>query len=242
ELLHLFGVFESLPSFIEHNEWGEGIERCLYELNPAYHCRSPRFENLMVYRPEDILTGLDRVAPACDQTQLPIDRHLAAFLAARVPMVDFPVLKSLGGLETSRGEAVVECLAILADLQKNLKAPPVPNLAVWFASLLEPAVEKFKNVKRRAEVAAEIKKIATTGQLPDLLMLVKDQAAHNEDAKGFELAHQEYHLCKTKIGDLQFILKKRDRLPHDIGEQAAAIIAGIIGSVGVSTILIWSII
>ena len=41
ELLHLFGVFEGLPGFIEHNEWSEGIERCLYELNPFYHCRSP---------------------------------------------------------------------------------------------------------------------------------------------------------------------------------------------------------
>ena len=72
-------------------------------------------------------------------------------------------------------------------------------------------------------------------------MLVEDQAAHNEDAKGLNLP-TGVSLCKTKIGDLQFILKKRDRLPHDIGEQAAAIIAGIIGSVGVSTILIWSII
>ena len=242
ELLHLFGVFEGLPSFIEHNEWSEGIERCLYELNPSYHCRSPLFETLMVYRPEEILTGLDRVAADCDQTQLPIDRHIAAFLAARVPMIDFQVLKNLGSLETSRGEAAVDCLAILADLQKTVKGAPVPNLAMWFASLLEPAIEKFKNIKRRAAIAAEIKKVAGSGQLEALLALVEDQEAQIEDRRGFDLACQEYSLCTARVGDLESILKKRGSLSHDIGEQAAAIIAGIIGSVGASTILIWAII
>ena len=241
ELLHLYGVFESLPGFIEHNEWSEGIERCLYELNPFYHCRSPYLEQLMAYRIEDVLAGLNRVAAECDQTQLPIDRHIAAFIVARTPKIEGRMLRSLGAFETSRAEAVISCLTVLAQLQKDLKVEPLPELSLWFAALLQPAIEKFHNIKRRAEIAADIEKIADTGDLTDLLHLVDDPEALSEDERRFKVACHEYHLCTVKIGKIQAVLRSRGLLSYDVGEQAAAIVAGIISSVGASTILIWSI-
>ena len=75
----------------------------------------------------------------------------------------------------------------------------------------------------------------------DLLHLVDDPEALSEDERRFKVACHEYHLCTVKIGKIQAVLRSRGLLSYDVGEQAAAIVAGIISSVGASTILIWSI-
>ncbi|MDP6885104.1 MAG: ABC transporter permease subunit, partial [Rhodospirillales bacterium] len=60
---------------------GYGIERCLYELNPGLPCQSPHLNHDYVTRIRDLLPALDETANRVSEKTLPIDRHIAAFIA-----------------------------------------------------------------------------------------------------------------------------------------------------------------
>ena len=62
---------------------GYGIERCLYDMNDGFPCQSPLLKGEFIINLEDVLPGLEKTAKTIDVKTLPVDRHIAAFVAAR---------------------------------------------------------------------------------------------------------------------------------------------------------------
>lgn len=77
-------VFSQFKKYIQSTEFGQGLERCLYDLNHTLPCHSPLIESEYVTDPKRLLGALDRVSKRSDSRQLPVDRHIAAFVNARI--------------------------------------------------------------------------------------------------------------------------------------------------------------
>ena len=71
--------------FLAHSELGQGFERVIYELNPNIPCQSPLLETEYVYDMVEMLDAFERIAIANPETLMePVDRHIAAFVVARM--------------------------------------------------------------------------------------------------------------------------------------------------------------
>src|SRR5690606_10232023 len=62
---------------------GFGPERALYELNPTLHCQSPMMGRRFVTDVDALLAALEETAGTIDGDKMLLDRHVAAFIAAR---------------------------------------------------------------------------------------------------------------------------------------------------------------
>jgi hypothetical protein len=166
--------------------WAGGLRRLRFSLNPLLACRSPLLGATPVLRLSDLLPALEAAARAETQGQLPIDRDIAAFVAAR----DDPQHEALvAALDDRRsGEAALATLHLLSSLQQRHGMPPLPRLAAWLAHHLDDAARSWRNRTRRERCAREMNAVVSAGMLPDMLALVDDPVARETDAAGARAA------------------------------------------------------
>lgn len=239
ELMDLFAKFDKLPAIMNMSGPGFGLERVLYELNDQIHCLSPMIEHLYVTDPAEIMPALESVAQGGRRPSLPMDRHLAAFLAARSTDVDDRLLRPLGSSSDGRPAAeALNVLRILSRVQTLGRNGPMPALSNWFVELMKPAVNAFHNLKVRHAVEASVMKAADTGQLSELQKIFDDQRTIQRDQQGYARAQQEFAQCAIQVAQMNLDLQNRDSLASELGEQAAAVVSGVVGSVGTTAIVI----
>ena len=63
--------------------WSGGRARLRYALNPTMACASPRLEGRAVHRLADLVSALEEAMRSGSASELPVDREIAAFIAAR---------------------------------------------------------------------------------------------------------------------------------------------------------------
>ncbi len=69
----LIKAVERLRNILNQNTFGQGIERCLYDLNPSLRCFSPLVEKYYVEEAEDLLPALELAAREVGGKTLPMD-------------------------------------------------------------------------------------------------------------------------------------------------------------------------
>jgi hypothetical protein len=143
-----------------------GLERLMYMLNPLQPCASPLLGGAWVSRVSDLLPALERQAARERPGPLPIDAHIAAFLAARSER-EAEEEFSLASHSTPGGQ-----LALLARLQARWNTGPVPNVARWIASV--PGLITVRAKSRRTRIERQLKELAEAGTLMPMLALVRD--------------------------------------------------------------------
>ncbi|WP_323794622.1 hypothetical protein [Nisaea sp.] len=239
DLLELFSKFDKLPTFLNSTGPGYGIERVLYELNEDIHCMSSMIEHLYVTDPEEVIPSLEAVAQGQNRPPIPMDRHLAAFLGARSSDIDDRLLRPLGNATDKRPAIdALNVMRLLARIQALSRNGPMPGLCKWFTELMKPAVNGFHNLKARAAVETSMMKASESGQLGEILKIFDDQRAQQRDQQGFARAQQEFAHCAVQIAQMNLDLQNKDSLAAELGEQAAAVISGVVGSVGTTAIVI----
>ena len=189
-------LYEALHSHLGNPGFGHGIERCLYEANPGLACRSPSLARFRVCQIEELLPALDRLAAGQGggATQEFVDRHIAAFCAARARDLGSEIYKGLDQPDdlASRRMAV---LKLLAEVQKLTGPASLPNLTRAMALLLEPVIQGFHNRPYREELIAEVEATAAKGSLSQLAKVLDDPKAQRGDELGFQQAqvlHREF--------------------------------------------------
>ncbi len=105
---------------------GSGVERCLYELNAAQPCLSPAIEAYCVVEPESLLPALESVAGSRGRPAFPIDRHIAAFIAARFRQGSEEHVEATGN-RNEPVKAILGALRALATMQWRLGPPALPQ-------------------------------------------------------------------------------------------------------------------
>lgn len=239
EIMQIYAVLEKLPGLQNQPGPGFGIERCLYELNPYAHCMSSMIDHLYITRPEELIPALEAVAHGDALPPIPMDRHVAAFLAARSEEIDDRILRPLSALDERPAGDALKVLRILARVQSVYRNGAAPGLCAWFQALTKPAVNSFHNLKMRQQVEGAVSRAAETGFLTELLKIFDDAKAIQRDEQGYLRAQHEHSQCSAQIAQMNLGLQNKENLASELGEQVAAVISGVVGSIGATTAIIF---
>lgn len=228
--------YSSMKSFLAVKDIGYGIERILYEINPGLACHSQLVDDEYVLLIEHILPALNKAANSADTNQRPIDRHIAAFIAARFDQDIHPHLKALGS--KGRDTSIIGLLSLYAFLQWKLREQQLLGLSSWVGGLLGPAINSYHNRITRGDIEKEIPRLVRKGSLPELFDLVDNAERRQEDRDGYREAKAEWLAAEEEINDIEGAGDERITKAERAGQQAAAVISIVITLTMVTVLLI----
>ena len=213
-------TFERFRVHLEDRRPGHGVERVLYEMNPRLHCLSPAIEADCVLEAGDVLWALERASSGAKGDEFQLDRHLAAFIAARYRRAGVDWMDALNSGDAM--QRVLGALYLLARLQAYKGPAAVPALAQRLARHLPATAERYHNRARRARIKAELPGVVARGNLVDLLSLVDAGTDRQLDAAGFHQAQREYLLIQRRLDNLRADAPRRPQAARDSGLRYAA--------------------
>lgn len=226
ELVPLIQQFEKLAAVVEKTNYGNGIERALYELNPMLPCMSPMLRSQYVMSPKTLLPALERVAASSTRPREPMDRHIAAYLIVRDRRNE-SLLESMAAPENSprRGLAM---LTLYSDMQNRYGPDNLPYLAQWLSPHLEGSVKRYFEKNLRERLQGQIKNAAEGGNLGGLIATVDDPRRLERDEQDFVAARLLYFNILKEINMLEGKLQNRAAVVQSIGRPAAAAISSLL--------------
>ncbi len=238
EAPHAIKSFNEIRGHLQSNDPGYGVERCLYELNPSLPCQSPLIVEEYVTLIEDLLPALDRAASRTDPKMRPMDRHIAAFVAARFEQDIDPHLKAVASprVETS----LIGTLSLLAVIQWKLKQVGLLGLAGWMGGLLGPAINTYHSRLTRREIEKELPRLVRQGSLPELFDLIDNAEKRRLDHEGYTAAKAEFEAADAEIKTIEGAESQAMSGSIIKGQQTAAIISLVISFLIVITFIILS--
>ncbi|MGD9639379.1 MAG: hypothetical protein AB7U85_10065 [Alphaproteobacteria bacterium] len=225
--------FASLRNYIDREDLGFGIERCLYELCEYAPCLSKIIDHSYILDVGSIVEELDKVAKKQDYKSWPIDRHIIAFVSAHCGNKVESYLISLNSSNPS--EVAVGLLGMISFLQWHFHRDPLYNLTSWVGSLMAPVIKRYHSRVRRKIMEKEIHKLVRKGLVYDLFSFLDNNEEITDDAKSFARAKQEYAAAEKEIYNIENRKKEREEDAITFGHQVAAITSF---GVAVITILI----
>ncbi|MGE4218791.1 MAG: hypothetical protein AB7G39_05025 [Alphaproteobacteria bacterium] len=231
-------LYDKARSFMDRMGMGYGVERVAYELNPTMPCRSPLFETDFVVAVDELLPAYERLAErgGIGKSRL-VDRHIAAFIAARFKGA---IGGELRDLENATDEnvplvAAVRLLSAIQDSQPNRSFPALCELA---AAQLRPTIQRFHSRRRRRGVEGEMVKVVRAGRLGDLLEVIDNPMALESDQRSFDHAVRLFSRSLHELRQLQYERTNRGRIARDLGAWVASLISGFVGITATLTICI----
>lgn len=228
--------FTRCRNYLKAEEPGFGIERCLYEYNSGLPCQSPLIKDDFVIEIEELLPALDRAANKADANARPVDRHIAAFIAARFNEDIHLHLKAIASPEEAR--RVIGTLSLLAFLQWKLKTASVLGLASWLGGLLGPAINTYNSRSTRRELEKEIPQLVRKGSLPELFDLIDNAERRQRDQNGFAEAQAEFMKAETEILDIDGEEGERDERMLKSGQKTTAMLSILLAMTIISMIFL----
>jgi eukaryotic-like serine/threonine-protein kinase len=220
---------ERLRQLVDDRRPGFGIERLLYELNPGLHCLAPAIERDHVVAPDDLLAAIERACAAGRIGDLPVDRHIAAFVAARCR----PAIQERhdGLASTDPPQRGLATLQVLARLQQ-LYGPAAPSaLAERMRHGLPAMVDRYRSQSRRVRLRAAIANLGGNANLAHMVALVASPGELRRDEQEFERAQHECAAIKHAMAALRARVEMRSREAVGLGGRLA---------VAASIVLAWS--
>lgn len=169
-----------------------GIERVLYELCKGAPCRSALVADYYVTELKDLLPAIDAAIAAAGPGTLPMDRHIAAFIATNMQRALDQELTALANRADDVGYRV-GILRLLAIVQRTHPNHDLPRLTAALTEMLEPVITAFHNAEIRQHVRDEMGRHAKECRFDEMLMLLdQDGKLRQGDANGFAHAMREY--------------------------------------------------
>ncbi len=228
--------YVKLKGYFTVDDPGYGFERCLYEINPSMPCQSEFIVKDYIFEIGDLLPALDAASNHVDTNANPMDRHIAAFIAARFEEDIHPHLKALAS--PAQETATVGMLSLLAFLQWKLRISTLLGLSSWVGGLLGPAINTYYNRTTRREIEREIPRLVRKGSLPELFDLIDNAENRRTDKDGYEAAATEYAAAEYEIRDIEGTGSERQTKAERTGKQSAAVLAVVLMFIVVSILFI----
>jgi hypothetical protein len=229
-------MFNEVKGYLQNNDPGFGVERCLYELNPHLPCQSPLIAEEYVSRIEDLLPALDHAASRTDPKTRPVDRHIAAFIAARFEQDVDPHLKAMASprVETS----LIGMLSLLAVVQWRQKLDGLLGLSGWIGGLLGPAINTYHSRTTRRDIERELPRLVRLGSLPDLFNLIDNAEKRRQDHEGYTATKAEFANAGAEILKIEGSELQGAGGAMAKGQQTAAVIAMIVSFLIIMTFIL----
>lgn len=229
-------VFSQLRMYMQSTDMGQGIERCLYHANPGLACQSQLVVKDGMLDVERLLHALDQASKNIDTATRPIDRHIAAFIAARAEQDVMGYMRAL--TNPDERTATVAMLGLLSALQTKYGANDLFGLSSWVGGHLGPAIAHFRSQSTRREIEREMLRIVRLGSLPQLLDLVDNPAKLQRDRDNFAQAEIQYLAAQSEIERIESDDAARAKEAEESGRHAAAMASVILAMAIISLIFI----
>lgn len=192
EQMQLRRSLEVVDKVIDRQGPGYGIERVLYELDRGTPCKSPLVADYYVVEMADLLPAVDAAIPGAPHGTLPMDRHIAAFIATNMKRQMDNEMIALANRADDIGYRTA-ILRLLAIVQRVHQQYELPRLAQVVAEMLEPVIAAFHNAGMRDHIRKEIDGHAKNCRFDEMLLLLDGEGSlRKADKDGFALAIQEY--------------------------------------------------
>lgn len=226
ELVPQTQQLERARNYIEKTSLGNGVERALYETNPALPCLSPFLKDQCVTSPKKLLPALERLAAGGLRPSDPIDRHIAAFLIVRDRQSE-ALFFAMGPNESPirRGLAL---LKLYGEMQYRHGPETLPALAAWLYPLVEPGIKRFLSKPYQEKVRRLAKEAVDKGDLAALLRVVDSPEHVEQDRQQFLGARKMYEDIQQEITNIESRISNRDSFAREVGRPVAAIIASLL--------------
>jgi hypothetical protein len=230
--------FRTQKGYLDRGVIGNGIERVVYEMNDSVPCLSPMVVEDYVLEMRDLLPALNAYAKKKGETNpaLPIDRHIAAFVAARA---NFDVERIIGDLAVSDdGRKIMAMINLLAMIQWRVGTTGLNSLTMWLAHIAKPAVAAFHNRDKRRELEEALPRAGKEGNIVELSRLLDSADERGADIRGFEEAKQAWMDAYRQVRD---IVEGHEDLREEAaktGAQIASLISITVAFVAISVALV----
>jgi hypothetical protein len=236
EQVPILKAFERVRLDLDDQRPGFGAERILYEMNTSLHCLSPLIEGYFVLDPAEALGAIESALAARPDQEFQVDRHLAAFIAARVRLTNNDWVDPLASVQPA--DRALGALRLLAMLQSMSGLRSARQIAQRLARQLPPVFQSFRNRARRQELLDQLPTIANTGNLVELLKLADGQVERQRDALGFNAAALEYAGIVRALQGLRADGTRRPQRAAMLGAQIAATTAMFLAWISALTLLV----
>lgn len=234
-LLAAHKAFARCKAHLKINDPGHGLERCLYDMNPGLPCQSPLVAAQNVYDADGLLGALETIAGDANAQTRPMDRHIAAFAAARYADEIHPHLRALASKDNA--VTVIGMLSFYAFLQWKLRrSEALYGLAGWLGGLLGPAVSTYHSRKIRREIERQIPGAVRRGSLPEMFDMIDNAERRRADIEGFNKARQEWGAARDELTEIEGESGDRLKTSLNRGRQLAAAAAVMLSTAVVCAI------
>lgn len=229
--------FRRLQQLLKHTGPGYGVERMFYEMNPFVPCRSEFLKRQYIYSLRDLLPALENAVR--DDGELPtlVDRHISAFIAARLTGKTERILTSI---EDGQGDSLTSNLAmvqLLGEVQKDYGPETLPNLTGWLSEVLSPAIDQFQSRSMREGLKRKLESIVAKGRLLTLHDHLNSKQQVKRDRTAKAQAAREFADAASKIE--QLVSKKFQENALRTGWGAAAGGSIMLSILTVAILIVW---
>ena len=160
-------AFKRLQQLLKATGPGFGIERCLYELGSYTPCLSKMTGDTFIYAVGDVLPALEEIVAKKGKLDNLIDRHLLAFIAARLRGKVEDQLAALEGARNDPLKSKLAMIGLLAKLQREFGPESLPSLTKWLVAEVEPATARFNSRTMREKFNKALAAIGVSGNLTE---------------------------------------------------------------------------
>ena len=240
DLMSCVSEYEKLKPILERTGVGYGVERAIYDLNPNQPCLSPMLERDYVISVDDLLPALERVAQQQKgEVKQYVDRHIGAFVAARFRISVNSELHDMDN-RTDQYVPIVAAAKLLSSIQENQPTRIFPALSQATAKALEPAINRFHSRRQRKRVRDELRRVAKSGRIYELVNAVDNQTMLSAEARSFQGAVAEFAYSVKAQEQLDYERKNRGSLSALTGAQISSVVSGFV-TTGVTLViaLVW---
>ncbi|MEQ8387442.1 MAG: hypothetical protein RLP16_06420 [Alphaproteobacteria bacterium] len=214
---------KNLPAKLASREYGAGMEYCLYALNPELPCLSPMFgEKYHVISCETLIDALEEgVGEKSDLTRI-FDRHLAAFVAARVRGLPDGELPRTEIMDSAGKRA---SLRILATAQRRANGRKARALSGWLRKFVEPTLGDLHNVRLRQYIDERLESAAASGNLSKLVDLLDNRTIRHNDDVNYRHAVQEARRAEAELNHFRLAARTLHRDARLRGQAQAGVVS-----------------
>jgi eukaryotic-like serine/threonine-protein kinase len=229
EWMPMTDLYDVMRGVLEQPGPGQGIERVLYDLNYHMPCLSPVVREFYVLSCNELLQALEQVAERPNRPRDPMDRHIAAFVAAHTKKLNERLLTPLAaGADPQR--RMVAVLTLLAEVQRRTGPSSLPALCGWLAALIDPALKRFHSRATQDRLREEAKRVARQGDIDALVRLVDSPETLKRDEHDFAAARRQYDALGKQADRLHTVVSDRDAIIQTTGRQVTAAVATVLAT------------
>jgi len=232
--------FRTQKSYLDRTALGWGLERTVYEMNDSVPCYSPLLAEEYVVELRDLLPAMNAVAKKKGENfnQNPMDRHIAAFIAARA---NFDVERLIGDLtQPDAGRSAISAINLLAMIQWRVGLGGLSSLTLWLGNLAKPGISSFHNREKRKLLERELPNLAKEGNVLELSRLLDSAEERGADVRGFEEARQAWRDAWQQARDIEEGREDLEDKATQTGQQIASLISVTIAFITFSLLVIGS--